>query len=75
MTVAVADTGDINSIQKFKPRDATTNPSLLATAAGMPVYADIVDSTLGWSKKAKGGTEVTDVVKRAIDRMSVEFGL
>src|SRR5581483_2225697 len=29
MTVTVADTGDINSIKKFRPRDATTNPSLI----------------------------------------------
>ena len=29
MTVVVADTGDINAIRKFKPRDATTNPSLI----------------------------------------------
>jgi len=28
-TQIVADTGDIDSIQKFKPVDATTNPSLL----------------------------------------------
>ena len=29
MTVVVADTGDFNSIEKYKPTDATTNPSLL----------------------------------------------
>ena len=29
MTVAVCDTGDLKSIEKFKPRDATTNPSLI----------------------------------------------
>ena len=39
MTVVVADTGDINSIEKFKPRDATTNPSLITAAAQMPEYA------------------------------------
>ena len=71
MTVVVSDSGDINSIAKFKPRDATTNPSLIAAAAAMPAYAEIVDSALGWSKK-KGGE---DTVKRAIDRLAVEFGL
>ena len=78
MTVVVSDTGDINSIEKFKPRDATTNPSLIATAAAMPAYAKLVDDALVWSRKESpktggGGTE--DVVKRAIDRLSVEFGL
>ncbi len=43
MTVVVADTGDINSIEKFKPRDTTTNPSLIAQAAGMPEYAKVID--------------------------------
>ena len=33
MTVVVADTGDFNSIEEFKPRDATTNPSLITAAA------------------------------------------
>ncbi len=28
MTVVVADTGDLEAIKKFHPRDATTNPSL-----------------------------------------------
>jgi transaldolase len=65
MTVVVADTGDIKSIEKFKPRDATTNPSLLTTAAQMPEYQDVVDETLRWSK---GDAKV------AIDRMSIEFG-
>ena len=33
MTVVVADTGDLDSIKKFQPRDATTNPSLILAAA------------------------------------------
>jgi transaldolase len=76
MTIVVADTGDINSIEKFKPRDATTNPSLITAAAQMPAYASIVDEALQWAKKEGGKGEPTDkVVKRAIDRLSVEFGL
>src|SRR5579871_253869 len=76
MTVVVADTGDINSIEKFRPRDATTNPSLITAAAQMPAYASIVDEALRWAKKEAGKGEGTDaIVKRAIDRLSVEFGL
>jgi transaldolase len=75
MTVVVSDTGDINSIEKFKPRDATTNPSLIATAAAMPVYAKLVDDALAWSRKEAKGGAAEDVVKRAIDRLSIEFGL
>src|ERR1700687_6276761 len=76
MTVVVSDTGDFNSIQKFRPRDATTNPSLIAAAAGMPAYAQIVDDALVWSKKEGGAGEPKEgTVKRAIDRLAVAFGL
>ena len=76
ITVVVSDTGDINAIRKFKPRDATTNPSLIMAAAQMKEYAQLVDEALGWAKKDAGaGAAAGDVVKRAIDRLSVEFGL
>ena len=75
MTVVVADTGDFQSIEKFKPRDATTNPSLLTAAAQMPQYADVVDDALGWARHEKGrGCSPVEVVDCAIDRLSVEFG-
>ncbi len=66
MTVAVCDTGDLKSIEKFKPRDATTNPSLITAAAQMPDYADVVDGALRWAKGE---------VPLALDRLAVEFGL
>ncbi len=76
MTIVVADTGDIESIKKFKPRDATTNPSLLTAAAQMPEYSDIVDGALDWATKAAGPDSTRDeIVREAIDRLSVEFGL
>ena len=74
MTVVVADTGDLYSIEKFKPRDATTNPSLITVAAQMDEYRDLVDAAL-----RRAGEEVGDnpeaIVDRAIDRLSVEFGV
>ena len=76
MTVVVADTGDIKSIKKFTPRDATTNPSLITAAAGMPEYAEVVDGALAWaSKQAGSGAADSKVVGFAIDRLAVEFGL
>ena len=76
MTIVVADTGDINAIRKFKPRDATTNPSLLMAAAQMSEYSSLVDDALAWARKEAGadGTKES-IVRRAIDRLSVEFGL
>jgi transaldolase len=74
MTVAVADTGDFNSIKKLTPRDATTNPSLIATAAAMPEYAELVDGALAWAHtQAKG--DQSQVIGLALDRLSIEFGL
>ena len=75
MTVVVADTGDIQSIEKFRPRDATTNPSLITAAAQMPEYAPIVDGTLAWAKREANGAPKLDIVKLAIDRLAIEFGL
>ncbi len=76
MTVIVADTGDINAIRKSKPRDATTNPSLIMAATQMREYAPLVDEALGWAKGgAPAGAPTEVVVQRAIDRLSVEFGL
>ena len=54
MTVVVADTGDIQSIRRVQPRDATTNPSLITAAAQMPEYAPIVDEALLWSTPEAG---------------------
>jgi transaldolase len=76
MTVVVADTGDIKSIDRFRPRDATTNPSLVTAAAQMPEYADIVDGALGWARQRAGiQAKSATVIALAIDRLSVDFGL
>src|SRR5438445_8630346 len=74
MTVGVADTGDIRSIEKFKPQDATTNPSLITAAAQMPEYADVVDGALKWAGDQSGG-DSKKVLALALDRLAVEFGL
>jgi len=76
VTVVVADTGDIQSIEQFKPQDATTNPSLITAAAQMPEYQAIVDQTLLKAKKDAGaGASQAQVVSLAFDRLAVSFGL
>ncbi len=75
-TTVVADTGDINSIQQYTPRDATTNPSLITKAAAMPEYAEVVDEALRWAAKQAGDGAASDtIVGLALDRLAVEFGL
>ena len=76
MTVVVADTGDIQAIEAFTPRDATTNPSLITAAAQMPQYQEIVDATLKKARQDSGSTATAaQVVSLAFDRLAVAFGL
>jgi transaldolase len=76
MTVIVADTGDISAIGRLKPRDTTTNPSLIMAAAQMKEYAPLVDEALGWAKTQGGaGANKEATLHLAMDRLSVEFGL
>jgi transaldolase len=76
MTVVVADTGDLRSIEKVRPRDATTNPSLITAAAQMPEYRDVVDGALRWAANETGKDAPTRaVVGLALDRLAIEFGL
>ena len=75
VTVVVADTGDFAAIQKFRPRDATTNPSLIASAAAMPQYQTLVAQALDWAKKDSKDPSKPAVAKRAVDRLAVEFGI
>jgi transaldolase len=75
MTTVVADSGDINSIVKFKPQDSTTNPSLIAAAATMPAYASIVDDCLQTARKEAGeGASDEAVAALAFKTLAVAFG-
>ncbi|MDJ0681821.1 MAG: transaldolase [Xenococcaceae cyanobacterium MO_167.B52] len=76
VTVVVADTGDIQAIETFTPRDATTNPSLITAAAQMPQYQEIVDDTLKQARADLGkDASTSEVVTLAFDRLAVAFGL
>ncbi|MGD0366988.1 MAG: transaldolase [Acidobacteriaceae bacterium] len=75
MTTVVADTGDIEAIEKVKPQDATTNPSLLTAAAQLPQYGKIVDDVLLDAKKQLGeDAEDAKVSKLAFENLAVAFG-
>lgn len=49
-SVVVADTGDFELMAKFKPTDATTNPSLILQAAQKQNYAKIIDEAVNLGK-------------------------
>jgi len=71
VTVIVADTGDIDQIKKYKPTDATTNPSLLFKAAGQPQYQHLVDDAVHYG--LKNGDEQTRL-SLTMDRLAINFG-
>jgi len=75
MTTVVSDTGDINAIKQYKPQDSTTNPSLIAAAAGMPEYAPIVDDVLKQARDSAGPKASDhDVAALAFKELAVAFG-
>jgi transaldolase len=75
MTVVVADTGDIDAIKQFTPRDATTNPSLILAAAQIPAYQNLIDISLRESREVCGATApAEEVVREALDEICVTFG-
>ncbi|MEA5424085.1 transaldolase [Synechococcus sp. CCY9202] len=75
MTVVVADTGDIDAIRQFTPRDATTNPSLILAAAQIPTYQNLIDRSLQESRAVIGAeAPAEEVVNEALDEICVTFG-
>lgn len=75
MTTIVADTGDIQEIERLKPQDATTNPSLITAATQLPQYQSIMDGVLLEAKKELGANaDDKQVANLAFKRLAVEFG-
>ncbi|OAQ67095.1 transaldolase [Pochonia chlamydosporia 170] len=69
-TTVVSDSGDFESIAKYQPQDATTNPSLILAAANK--YPKLMETAIAYGKE-KGG-DIDSQVDHALDRLLVEFG-
>ncbi|QNP39618.1 transaldolase [Lysobacter solisilvae (ex Woo and Kim 2020)] len=70
LSAVVADTGDIDAIARFRPLDATTNPSLLLKAAALPVCAPLLDAAVASAQGADTNARIAD----AGDRLAVAVG-
>jgi transaldolase len=68
----VCDSGDFATIAKYKPQDATTNPSLILAASKKPEYEKLIDAAVAWGKKH--GETVEDQVDATLDNLLVQFG-
>ncbi|MFY9973237.1 MAG: transaldolase [Chromatiaceae bacterium] len=73
MTTVVADTGDFEAIAEYKPRDATTNPSLIYKAAQMPQYRELVEDAVIYGSK-QGAGNVESLTQWTMDKLAVNFG-
>jgi len=68
-SVIVADTGDIDAIKKYKPTDATTNPSLLLDAASKEGYQSLIKDAVEYGKK-----HPDDEMRWVMDKLFVNAG-
>jgi len=71
-TTLVADTGDIESIRQYTPQDATTNPSLLLKAVGLPHYQSQLQQAQDYAR-SEGGDSQTQL-GNATDKLAVLIG-
>ncbi|HCW89448.1 MAG TPA: transaldolase, partial [Marinobacter sp.] len=72
MTTVVADTGDLEAIARWQPRDATTNPSLLLKAAASEAYRPMLDKAVAWAA-SQGGSNAEQLAD-ATDMLAVLAG-
>jgi transaldolase len=72
MTDVVADTGDISAIARFKPLDATTNPSLLLKAAAIDDYQPLLESAKAWAVEQGGSDQ--ERLSNSCTRFAVDIG-
>ena len=73
LTVVVADTGDIDAIRQYKPEDATTNPSLILSAATLSQYAALIDEAIAYGKQQS--QDKAQQLVDAEDKLAVNIGL
>ncbi|HEY8069159.1 MAG TPA: transaldolase [Burkholderiales bacterium] len=64
-SIVVADSGDIDAVAKWRPQDATTNPSLLLSAAQDPRYRALVERVVLHSKEQ---------MEPIVENLAVAFG-
>lgn len=68
----MCDSGDFATIDKYKPQDATTNPSLILAAAKKPEYQKLIDEAVAYGKKQGG--DIDSQVDHTLDALLVQFG-
>lgn len=70
----VADTGDIDAIARYRPLDATTNPSLLLKAAALDSYRPLITDSIAWAKQRLPTADSATLAREAAIVLSVKAG-
>ena len=73
LTTIVADSSDLSAIQKLRPLDATTNPSLITVAANQPENRELLEDAFDQAKSE--GYSSDRLIDRTIDILTVKFGV
>lgn len=73
MTTVVADSSDLAAIEKFRPLDATTNPSLITAAAQQTENKLLIEDAFQQAKSEGYSGDV--LIERTIDILTVKFGV
>jgi transaldolase len=73
MTTIVADSSDLAAIEKFRPLDATTNPSLITAAANQPENKVLIEAA--YAQAQQEGYTSDELIERTIDILTVKFGV
>lgn len=73
LTTIVADSSDFSAIEKFRPLDATTNPSLITAAANQPENKELIEAAFEQAKSEGYSNDL--LVERTIDILTVKFGV
>lgn len=72
-TTVVSDTGEFEEIKKYKPTDATTNPSLILAASNLPEYQFLIEEAVQYGKKKASSKQ--EIIQFAIEKAFVNFGV
>lgn len=60
------------AMKQYRPTDATTNPSLIFSAANMPQYAPLIEKALHYGCKV--GNDEKEKLDATLDMLAVLFG-
>lgn len=73
LTTVVCDTGDINTIKKYAPQDATTNPSLIFQATKDPEYNYLIEDAINYGMSKTSHEK--HMLAHIMDKLFVNFGV